>query len=127
MVHRTGRGGAADTGSDVIGIGIENGIIRFGGVDGRRFPIDIAIIVLLLPDGREYVSVSEGMRFPEACVAEAEKRGFGTTTVGSVFSERFGGDPTDPHTVMSGGRVSRRKILTEGLKQVFYEAFQRGF
>jgi hypothetical protein len=45
----------------------------------------------------------------------AEERGFETTTVGSVITERLGGDPTDPHSVLTNGKVTRTMTLVDAL------------
>ncbi|NTW30362.1 MAG: DUF84 family protein [Candidatus Moranbacteria bacterium] len=109
--------GAQATDADAIAIGIENGVFRFGGDDGKRHAVDFAVVVALSPDGREAVATSAGMEYPDVCVIEAERRGFETTTIGSVFAERFGGDPTDPQSVMSEGRAPRVKLLTDTIVQ----------
>ncbi len=109
--------GAQATDTGAIAIGIENGVFRFGGEEGKRHAVDFAIVVTLTPDGREAVATSAGMEYPDSCVVDAERRGLETTTVGSVFAERFGGDPTDPQSVMSEGRAPRVKLLTDTIAQ----------
>lgn len=98
---------------DDIAMGIESGIFRSSG--NERCVLDVAVIVLLHPDGRRIVTTSSGIEFPEEYVAIAEKQGFGTTTVGSVITDKLGGDPTDPHAVVSRGRLSRGKLLADGI------------
>jgi len=82
---------------DGIAIGIESGIFRFG---ATLITLDIAVIVLLTSNGRQIVTSSEGIQFPEKFVRIAEGRGFKTTTVGAVITEQFGDDPTDPHSTL---------------------------
>ncbi len=94
---------------DSIAVGIESGIFRFG------VTLDIAVIVVLTPDGQQIVTTSEGIQFPEECVRLAEERGFKTTTVGSVITEQLGGDPTDPHSVLTKGKVTRTMTLVDAL------------
>lgn len=94
---------------DSIAIGIESGIFRFGPT------LDIAVIVVLPKDGRRIITTSEGVKFPEGYVKIAEERGFATTTVGSVITEQLGGDPTDPHSVLTNGRVTRTMTLVSAL------------
>jgi non-canonical (house-cleaning) NTP pyrophosphatase len=100
---------------DSIAIGIESGIFRFG------VTLDIAVIVILTPDGRQIVTTSEGIEFPEEYVEIAEERGFETTTVGSVITERLSGDPTDPHSVLTKGKVTRTKTLVDALKTALHQ------
>lgn len=97
---------------DSIAIGIESGIFRFGATPTT---LDIAVIVVLTSDGRQIVTTSEGIQFPEECVQIAEERGFKTTTVGSIITEQLGGDPTDPHSVLTKGKVTRTMTLIGAL------------
>ena len=90
-------------------------IFRFG------VTLDIAVIVILTPDGRQIVTTSEGIEFPEEYVEIAEERGFETTTVGSVITERLSGDPTDPHSVLTKGKVTRTKTLVDALKTALHQ------
>ena len=94
---------------DSVAIGIESGIFRFG------ITLDIAIVVILTSDGRQIVTNSEGIQFPEEYVKTAEERGFKTTTVGSVITEQLGGDPTDPHSILTNGKVTRTMTLVNAL------------
>jgi len=109
--------GARKADPRAVAIGIESGIFRFGGTT-----LDMAIIAILTPDGRQIIASSAGFEFPEEYVKIAEARGFESTTVGSVIAEKFGGDSTDPHSALSGGKVSRSEILAEalalGLRQI---------
>ena len=95
---------------DEIAIGIESGIFRFG-----IMTLDMAVIVVLTPDGQQIVTTSEGVQFPEECVKIAEERGFDTTTVGSIITEQLGGDPTDPHSALTKGKVTRTMTLVDAL------------
>lgn len=97
---------------DGIAIGIESGIFRLG---TTSVTLDFAIIVVLTSDGRQIITTSEGIQFPEDCVKIAEERGFKTTTVGSVITEKLGGDPTDPHSVLTKGKVTRTMTLIDAL------------
>lgn len=96
-----------------LSIGIESGIAH---IDVRtQTVVDIAVIVLITLDNRQIVTTSAGIVFPWDYVKTAESRGFKLTTVGSVIAEKFGGDPADPHSILTGGRVSRTMILTDAL------------
>jgi non-canonical (house-cleaning) NTP pyrophosphatase len=94
-------------------IGIESGIFRFGFY--TPVTLDMAIIVIIKPDLDRIVMNSAGIQFPEEYVRIAEERGFKTTTVGSVIAERLGGDPADPHSTLTNGKVTRKALLTEAL------------
>ncbi len=102
-----------------IAIGIESGIFLFHA--DASVILDIAVIVLLTPHGRQIVTTSTGIEFPEECVRIAEQRGFETTTVGSVVAERFGGDQADPHATLTKGRVTRQATLVEALTEALQQ------
>ena len=102
---------------DAIAVGIESGIFRFG--QEERHTLDLAVVVVLTSDGRKIVTTSSGVSFPEDCVDEAERRGFDTTTVGSVVTEQHGGDPTDPHSVLTNNAVTRTATLIDALVVAF--------
>lgn len=99
-----------------IAIGIESGIFRFGATPKT---LDIAVIVVITPGGRQIVTTSEGIQFPENCVKIADERGFEITTVGSIISEKFGGDPSDPHSILTDGKVTRKATLVGALVTAF--------
>lgn len=98
---------------DAIAVGIENGVLPFTGIDRAEHAIDFALVVIGTPSGGEYVATSQGMEYPPECVVEAKRRGFETTTIGTVFAELYGGDPTDPHVILSGMRTTRRKLIAD--------------
>jgi non-canonical (house-cleaning) NTP pyrophosphatase len=96
--------------SSVCAIGIENGIRQVG--NGWE---DWAVIVLLPADGTEIIVHSDGVAVPTDIVEVARARGFSTTTVGAVLAERFGSLSDDPHTFLTGGRVSRQELLVSAV------------
>lgn len=104
---------------DAVSIGIESGIFRFRFNGGMFISIDVAVIVLITPNNRQIVTTSAGIVFPEDCVEIAESRGFKLTSVGSVIVEKFRGDPADPHSTLTNGRLSRETILTDALVTAF--------
>lgn len=97
----------------VFSLGIENGLFL---EDGAWH--DAATVVLLTGDGKEAIVRGPSIPFPTEVVEEARTRGFDTTTAGAVIAERFGGDPADPHTALTGGRRTRKELLIETLKGV---------
>jgi len=99
---------------DSIALGIESGIFRFGHQE-ERHTLDLAVVVAITPEGRKIITTSSGVSFPEECVDEAERRGFNTITVGSVVTEQHGGDPTDPHSVLTNNQVSRTMTLVDAI------------
>jgi len=95
-----------------VWIGIESGIIHDGIF---TLSLDIAVIVVLLPDHREIVATSQGIELPREFVIEALKRGFRRTTIASVISEKLLCDKNDPHSFLTNGMTSRQQLLTEAL------------
>lgn len=110
-LRRANEAQKAESGSTAIGI--ESGIII------NRFPIevviDLAVVVILTPEGKRIITTSAGIEFPSQDASTAFGRGFSTTTVGSVIAERTGCDPTDPHAYLTNGKVSRAKLLTDAV------------
>lgn len=104
-----------------IAIGIESGIFRFF---SRTF--DMAVIVVLPIDCHDcsqgIITTSTAYEFPEEFVHEAEKRGFATTTVGSIITEKCGGDKGDPHAALSNGKITRTNTLVHALKFALKQA-----
>ncbi len=82
---------------DAYAIGIENGIRRED--DGAK---DWAVVVVVAPDGREFIAHSEALHLPASAVSEARRRGFAKTTVGQILAERLGGASDDPHSTLVG-------------------------
>lgn len=91
-------------------IGMENGIRE---VDGTWE--DWAIIVVISPEGMERITESASTPVPLAAVQEAKRRGFATTTVGSVLAEWHGISKNDPHSFLTHGLTNRVKLLTKAL------------
>jgi non-canonical (house-cleaning) NTP pyrophosphatase len=103
-----------------FGVGIESGIHRFK--SPMSITIDLALIVITNPMGAVYVAASPGVRFPESAVKAAAEAGFETTSVGNVIVQRSGHvgiEDMDPHTVLTGGRLSQHGLLTEGIMTAF--------
>lgn len=94
-----------------ICVSIENGIVKVGDIY-----IDLAIVIIENKAGKQFISTSSGMTFDEEFVEEARHRGFYSNTVGSVISERFHCDSTDPHNYLSFEIVNRSKLLKQALE-----------
>ncbi len=103
---------------DTIAIGIESGIFRISNYD-KQITLDIAIIVVLTPCGRCIITTTESIQLPEKYVSIAEQRGFASTTVGSVLAEQCGGDSTDPHSIITKGKLTRTATFVSTLKSAF--------
>ncbi len=90
-------------------VSIESGL--FGGP--KRF-IDRAVVIARnMRNERQRVILSGGVVFPNSAVEEARKRGFATTTAGSIIAEQnSGADGTDPHSFLTKGRMTRKAQLT---------------
>jgi non-canonical (house-cleaning) NTP pyrophosphatase len=100
----------AHTGHDgSVAIGIESGIFRYNGV--TPVTVDLAVVVVIAPDGRQIVTTSTGVQLPEACVIAAQQRGFAATTVGAMVRELYGGNKADPHTTVTKSAISRKETL----------------
>lgn len=96
----------------VAGVGIESGIFKIA-----NGPIlDYAYIVILRRFNVAIITTTPAVVFPESYVAIAEERGFKTTTVGSVLAEKSGDKADDPHSTVTGGKISRLKTLIVGLE-----------
>lgn len=93
-----------------VAIGIESGIFTFSHVT-----LDIALIVVL-HNGKKVITTSSGLRFPSVCVEVAEERGFESTTVGDIISKSHGGVSFDPHSTLTGGKVTRKDTLVVALE-----------
>lgn len=97
-------------------IGIESGVFR---APDHHISVDLAVIVVMKPDGTCVFATSPGITFPEHFVVEAEREGFVTTTAGSVIAECLGCDGTDPHSGLTDGRVTRLETLIQGVMIAF--------
>lgn len=93
-----------------VAIGIENGIIPIN----DKF-IDLAIVIVLTPDGQSFVATSAGIEFPKEAVQEAKSRGFQTATAGDIIAETRGGSKADPHSALTEGKIIRKDLLVEAL------------
>lgn len=93
-----------------IMVSIENGIVKMG----EKY-IDLAVIVIEVEEGDRFYATSSGIEFDAEYVDEAKRRGFYSNTVGSVMAESLECTSNDPHRLLTYGRFSRQKILTDGI------------
>lgn len=91
-------------------IGVESGIIRRHGTT-----IDVAYVVVMTPDHRTVIGHSTGITFPEQYVVEAERQGFCNTSVGRVIAAKLGGSHSDPHAILTKGRLTRQRVLEHAI------------
>lgn len=107
---------------DDIRVGTENGIVGWGTCSKNEVfdPhfFDLALIVVMLPDGAMYRALSSGIEFSEEYVYDPELN-FAQATVGSIIAKKLGGDKTDPHKTLTHGRVRRKETLIEGVRLAF--------
>lgn len=104
-------------------IAIESGEIPIE-IQGEERYFDFAWVVATDPSGRNYLARSSGVEFDKKYVNLARKKGFETTTIGSVIaeeSEREGGevDGTDPQKTLTNFLVSRRRSLEHACRIIF--------
>lgn len=95
-----------------VAIGIESGIFH---IPRSAITLDLAVIVVLTLDGLQIITTTQGVQFPKECVKLAKKRGFDKTTVGAIITEKFGGDPNDPHATITQGKITRTGTLIPAL------------
>jgi non-canonical (house-cleaning) NTP pyrophosphatase len=115
--------------TDVV-VGIENGIVHVKCerefCNDHEYYLDLAVVVVMKPNGNLIITTSSAVQVPPAFVFDAERRGFNKWTVGRLIAQRAKraspsppGDPTDPHSIMTGGKVSRTMLLTDALVTAF--------
>jgi len=96
-------------------VAMENGIISIlNGKDTLWF--DVGWIILEDAEGRQSVSVSTGVNFPNRFIAEAEHRGIQGSTVGAIIAQETGADEWNPHQYLTNGQLSRTDLLGQALK-----------
>jgi non-canonical (house-cleaning) NTP pyrophosphatase len=103
-----------------FGLGIENGI-ELSKRSGQEIVHDFAVVDLITPAGKEYITETMKIRFPLKPTVIAKQRGFRTTTVGSVVAEMYGCDPADPHSFLTNGLFPRKQLLQDAIICVFLE------
>ncbi len=92
-------------------VAIENGIRP----DEHHRWFDYAVVIVRNRDGQEASAHSAGIIFPKNIIQETIKRDFKTTTIGKVFTETYGGDPQDPHALLTHGAFPRERILAQAV------------
>ena len=105
-------------------VAFQNGIFSMRAGDKDRW-FDMAWVVAEDAEGNQSLAHSTGIEFDAVDVEEARRRGFKTTTTGSVIAERTGMDATDPHTYLTNEVLSRSDILREALKAALGQLLKR--
>ena len=100
-----------------IVIGIESGLVPLA----DKY-LDMAVVVVLTPDGQTFTSTSAGIEFPAVAVEAARAKGFDHHTAGSEVAAMLGGSPTDPHSTLTNGQISRQELLVEAIKTALSRA-----
>lgn len=90
-------------------VSIENGIFNENGAF-----VDRAVVTIAKKGEEPVVFYSDGVAFPKACVEEARKRGFETTTVGRIMEEwGIVAKHDDPHADLA--RKSRIEFINQAM------------
>lgn len=113
----------AETRCDLY-VSLENGIfpVKVGDQDTW---FDLGWVVIEDAAGNQSLSHSTGIEFGKDEVQEAQRRGFDKTTAGSIIAERTGADPSDPHSHLTSGHVSRPDMLGQALRAAFGQHLQK--
>lgn len=92
-----------------IGVDIS---IESGAIEG----VDVAVVLLCSPDGKEAIAFSSGIAFPQGTLEEARRRGFKATTAGDIIHERFPEVPANNWQAHFPPHTSREDQIAEALK-----------
>ncbi len=93
--------------------------------NGQESHFDCGWVIARDAEGNEGVGTCTGVEYSSADVEEARRRGFDTTTIGSVIAERAPADATDTHDFLSGGVLKRADVLRVGLLAAIGQLLQR--
>lgn len=104
-------------------ISMENGIFPVK-IGDRQAWFDLGWVVVEDANGNQCFAHSTGIEFEAQFVEQAERKGFQTTTVGSIIAERTGADGTDPHAYLTAGKVGRSDMLQQTLKTALGQLFR---
>lgn len=96
-------------------VAMEGGIFSLGtGEDERYF--DCGWVIASDAEGNTARGTCTGLEYPRDAVQEARKRGFETTTIGTVLQQRgLILDGTDTHASLTNGVLTRASVLHVGL------------
>ncbi|HEX7042188.1 MAG TPA: DUF84 family protein [Patescibacteria group bacterium] len=99
-----------------VWIGMESGIRDVVTRRGTKHE-DFAFVISQDRNAHSGVATTSAVEFPDNAYQEAKRRGFDTTTVGSVIAEMTGCDGTDPHSYLTDGKKPRKKLLERAIRQ----------
>ncbi len=99
-------------------VAIENGIIFIQTKEEEKW-FDVGAVLVEDVKGKQQLSFTGFVEMPKALVDKAKQLGFETTTVGSLIAQKYGGEGTDPHSILTRNAVSRRELLTSAVKVAF--------
>lgn len=89
--------------------------------------LDIAHVTLLrrCRDATKYevvgTATSVGIPFPEDAVINALRAGPGKFTAATFAAHKLGGDPTNPHATITGGKLTRKGLLADAIFAAFLQ------
>ncbi len=98
-------------------VAIENGIVPLEVKRQKRW-FDVGIILAEDRKGCLGAGFTSSVEMPRELVSKAKKLGFAGNTVAKLLAEEVGGDATDPHAILTGGRFTRIDFLSQGLESV---------
>jgi len=97
-------------------VAIENGIFPATYLTTTTW-FDVGIVVVANAIGKESFSVSTAVQVPSHLVEEAMKKGFATTTFGSVLKQKNNSvDENDPHRYLTNNLFCRESLLISTIK-----------
>lgn len=101
----------AETFNDSLCISISNGVHR---ACGKYF--DFSAIAILTPDSPIIFAQSPWFEIPSDIIQEAISNNPHCYTWGEIAERFYGGDPNDPHKIVTRGKLSRLDTFVAGIR-----------